>query len=158
MEIHALSTFSGVLYKIHAVRHHEGMTNTDEGFPERFSDALVSEIKAEMGRQSLSSRGLGRLIGKSSQYMSDRLDGGNTKTGKRVVMNVWDLAAIAAALGLTESELVNRAEAVAIGRVTPLGRGVGRSSKDLETATLDITKIAASTDNTPIDPSRGEAD
>lgn len=75
--------------------------------------ALLSEIKAEMGRQSLSSRALGRLIGKSSQYMSDRLDGGNAKTGRRVMLNVWDISAIAKALGLTEVELITRAENVA---------------------------------------------
>lgn len=87
------------------------MTETE--FAERFSDALVSEIKAEMGRQSLSSRALGRLIGKSSQYMSDRLDGGNTKTGRRVILNVWDISAIAKALGISEIELIQRADNVA---------------------------------------------
>lgn len=87
------------------------MTETE--FAERFAAALVSEIKAEMGRQSLSSRALGRLIGKSSQYMSDRLDGGNTKTGRRVILNVWDISAIAKALGISEVELMQRAENVA---------------------------------------------
>jgi hypothetical protein len=87
------------------------MTETE--FAERFSDALVSEIKAEMGRQSLSSRGLGRLIGKSSQYMSDRLDGGNVKTRRRVILNVWDISAIANALGISEIELIQRADNVA---------------------------------------------
>lgn len=98
------------------------MTETE--FAERFSDALVSEIKAEMGRQSLSSRALGRLIGKSSQYMSDRLDGGNVKTGRRVILNVWDISAIGKALGLSEIELVTRAENVALGNVVhaPFGQ------------------------------------
>ena len=82
-------------------------------YAEIFAAALVSEVKAEMGRQSLSSRGLGRLIGKSSQYMSDRLDGGNVKTGRRVMLNIWDISAIAKALGLTEVELITRAENVA---------------------------------------------
>ncbi len=89
------------------------LTMTETEFAERFSDALVSEIKAEMGRQSLSSRGLGRLIGKSSQYMSDRLDGGNTKTGRRVILNVWDISSIATALGVSEIELIQRADNVA---------------------------------------------
>lgn len=84
-------------------------------YGERFSDALVSEIKAEMGRQDLSSRALGRLIGKSSQYMSDRLDGGSAKTGKRVLLNVRDLAAIAEALGMRSSDLTYRAHFVALG-------------------------------------------
>lgn len=110
------------------------MTNTDAEFPERFSEALVSEIKAEMGRQSLSSRGLGRLIGKSSQYMSDRLDGGNTKTGRRVVLTVWDLSAIALALGVSELDLVERADAVARGRVVRGRFGVGGSTEDQQHA------------------------
>lgn len=42
------------------------------------------------------------------------------------------------------------------GVVTQVDFGVGRSRKDLETAPLDSTKIAASKDNTPVDPSRGE--
>lgn len=86
---------------------------TDEDLAALFSDALISEIKAEMGRQSLSSRALGRLIGKSSQYMSDRLDGGNSKTGRRVILNVWDVSAITTALGISYVELVKRAEHVA---------------------------------------------
>ena len=103
---------------------------SENEFAERFSDALVSEIKAEMGRQSLSSRALGRLISKSSQYMSDRLDGGNVKTGRRVVLNVWDISAIAKALGLSEVELVARAEGVALGRVVHAPFGVRGSQED----------------------------
>lgn len=85
----------------------------DNDYSQRLSDALVSEIKAEMGRRDLSSRALGRLIGKSSQYMSDRLDGGNSKTGKRVVLNINDLYAIAGALGLGAPELMSRAAEIA---------------------------------------------
>ena len=83
---------------------------SEEEFAKRFTDCLISEIKAEMGRRDLSSRGLGRLIGKSSQYMSDRLDGGSSKTGQRVVLNVWDLVAISEALGIDATELTQRAE------------------------------------------------
>lgn len=78
-------------------------------YGEMFHDALVSEIKAEMGRRDLSSRALGRIIGKSSQYMSDRLDGGSSKTGKRVVLTVQDLADIAEALGVKAHDLTYRA-------------------------------------------------
>lgn len=108
-------------------------------YGERFSNALVSEIKAEMGRQDLSSRGLGRLIGKSSQYMSDRLDGGSPKTGRRVVLTVQDLAAIADALGLDTYELTLRAHEVALGvdrryssrdNVVTGRFGVGASAED----------------------------
>lgn len=86
-----------------------------QAYGELFSDALVSEIKAEMGRQGLSSRAVGRAIGRSSQYMSDRLDGGSAKTGRRVVLSVQDLAAIADALGLRATDLTLRAHFVAVG-------------------------------------------
>ena len=85
----------------------------DNDYAQRLSDALVSEIKAEMGRRDLSSRALGRLINKSSQYMSDRLDGGNSKTGKRVVLNINDLYAIAEALELDAADLMTRASDLA---------------------------------------------
>lgn len=125
MELHAVSTLPCILSKIHASVMMVPMTETE--FAERFSDALVSEIKAEMGRQSLSSRALGRLIGKSSQYMSDRLDGGNVKTGRRVILNVWDISSIAKALGLSEVELVSRAESVALGQVVRASFGRERN-------------------------------
>ncbi len=104
---------------------------TDNDFADRFAEALVSEIKAEMGRRSLSSRALGRLIGKSSQYMSDRLDGGNSKTGRRVVLSVWDVSAISHALDLGEITLVERAEAAASGSVVVGRFGVGAPLDDL---------------------------
>lgn len=84
-------------------------------YGESFSDALVLEIKGEMGKRNLSSRALGRLIGKSSQYMSDRLDGGSGRTGKRVQLNVVDLAAIAKVLGMNPTELTLRAHQIALG-------------------------------------------
>lgn len=80
------------------------------------SEALVLEIKAEMGRRDLSSRGLGRLIGESSQYVSMRLDGGNPRTGLRVPINVVDLFAIGSALEVEPTELLARAE-VAVDRM-----------------------------------------
>lgn len=87
--------------------------DVDNDYPQRFADAIVSEVKAEMGRRNLSSRALGRLIGKSSQYMSDRLDGGNSKTGKRVVLNVSDLYVIADAIGIDAADLTARADRIA---------------------------------------------
>lgn len=107
----------------------------DDDYSQRFSDALISEIKAEMGRRDLSSRGLGRLIGKSSQYMSDRLDGGNSKTGKRVVLNITDVMVIASALKVDATDLIERAEAAAVSSdnviVGRFGGGVGGSVDDL---------------------------
>lgn len=72
-----------------------------------------------MGRRDLSSRGLGRLIDKSSQYMSTRLDGGNPRTGERVPLGVGDLAAIADALGISLTDLVERAERAADAAIAP---------------------------------------
>ncbi|WP_120264969.1 hypothetical protein [Microbacterium sp. AG238] len=86
-----------------------------DNYGERFSEALVSEIKAEMGRRDLSSRKLGAMIGESSQYMSMRLDGGNPRTGERVTLNVKDLSAIAEALDLKVTDLTLRAHQRALG-------------------------------------------
>lgn len=130
-----------------------------DNYTQRLADALVSEIKAEMGRQDLSSRALGRMIGESSQYMSMRLDGGNPRTGERVTLNVRDLYAIASALNVEPLDLMSRAQRIASeqSNVKQFPRNVGgRPHTDLETVELDTTKLAASTDNTPIDPSRGE--
>ncbi|MBN9177659.1 MAG: hypothetical protein J0I43_09870 [Microbacterium sp.] len=90
------------------------MSDMIRGYADFFWDALVLEIKGEMGRRDLSSRGLGRRIGKSSQYMSDRLDGGSSKTGRRVVLSVWDLAAMSQAMSVSAAELAARAHEVAI--------------------------------------------
>ena len=155
MNFHALSSFPGNLTKIHAGRTLGGMASHD--YPQRFADALVSEIKAEMGRQGLSSRAVGRVIGKTSQYMSDRLDGGSPKTGKRTVLNAKDLAAIASALGLSEVELVTRAQAVARRSHLSPTNVSGPREDHLQTVELDAYALAATDDDTPIDPSRGEA-
>lgn len=85
----------------------------DEELAKRFSDAVVSEIKAEMGRQDLSSRGLAKLIGSNPQFISSRLDGGNPRTGERVILNIRDIIVIASALGIPWAELMTRAENVA---------------------------------------------
>lgn len=85
-----------------------------QAYLDRFADALVREIKAEAARRGFgSSRKLGEAIGKSSQYMSDRLDGGSSKTGKRVAINVSDLSRICAVLGVDAPTLVSRAEEAA---------------------------------------------
>lgn len=78
----------------------------------RFSAALVSEIKAEMGRRDLSQSALARLIGQNKQYVTTRLGAGNPRTGRRVEVNVPDLFAIAGALDLDPTELVGRAREV----------------------------------------------
>lgn len=113
MNRHAQSSESGRLTKNHADATLFDMTEQEAAqYAARFSRALVSEIKAEMGRQDLSSRALGRLIDRTSQYMSFRLDGGNPKTGERVPLNVEDLYAIASALGTDARDLMSRAATV----------------------------------------------
>jgi hypothetical protein len=133
------------LTDIHASASLGAMTKP---YGELFSDALVSEIKAEMGRRGLSSRGLGRLIDRSSQYMSDRLDGGSAKTGRRVVLSVQDLAAIAQAFEMQPSDLTLRAHFLALGgdaNAVPLLSGSnvipGRFGADQE-ASDDLDAVA----------------
>ncbi|MFF3029112.1 hypothetical protein [Microbacterium sp. NPDC057944] len=57
--------------------------------------------------------------------------------------------------GVDFAEIYRRATIRPIATVTPIN--VRRSSQYLESAELDITELAATTDNTPIDPDRGEA-
>jgi len=122
----------------------------DTDYPQNFSEALVSEIKAEMGRRDLSSRGLGRLIQKSSQYMSDRLDGGNSKTGKRVTLTITDLLAIAQALELEPTDLIVRAQRAI--EATPDNVVRGRFGADVGApAEDDLDAVARPTDPEPTD-------
>ncbi|KQW47574.1 hypothetical protein ASC77_14095 [Nocardioides sp. Root1257] len=113
-----------------------------------FSEALVSEIKAEMGRRDLSSRALGRLLGRSSQYMSDRLDGGNSKTGRRVTLTVKDLAAIAGVFELHPAELIRRAKEAADGREA--AQDGGRVVELPRSTPSDTEEVAAHDSSTPI--------
>ncbi len=85
----------------------------DPEYLQRFSDVLISEIKAEMGRRDLSLRGLASLMGVNPQYVSSRLGGGNPRTGKRVELTISDLAALADAMGLDPIDLVRRAREIA---------------------------------------------
>lgn len=83
----------------------------EEDYGQRLAAALVIEVKAAMVRAGISSsRALGRAIGQNSQYISNRLDGGNPRTGERVPLNVRDLADIGEVLGLPPHILVSRAE------------------------------------------------
>lgn len=82
-------------------------------YRERFSAALVSEIKADMGRRELSFRGLAALLGENPQYVTSRLGAGNPRTGKRVEMTVADLLVIASALGTTPNKMLDRAKLAA---------------------------------------------
>lgn len=77
----------------------------------RLSEALVSEIKSEMGRRDLSARGLAAIIGENPQYVTSRIGAGNPRTGKRVELTVADLATIAGAFDMEPIDLYNRAAA-----------------------------------------------
>lgn len=68
---------------------------------------------------------------------------------------VGEVGQIAAALGTTASAVISEAESSNVVQMSRRNVG-GRPHTDLETVELDTTKLAASTDNTPIDPSRGE--
>jgi DNA-binding Xre family transcriptional regulator len=84
------------------------MTEVPNDAYDALNDALVVEIKALMARRGVSSsRALGDLIGMSSQAVSMRLDGGNSKTGKRVQLSTTDLARIAEALSVAPDELLH---------------------------------------------------
>lgn len=90
------------------------MTPAPSGdFLSRLADALVSEIKSEMGRRDLSARGLAALIGENPQYVTSRIGAGNPRTGKRVPITVSDLAVIAGAMDLDALELLAAARTVA---------------------------------------------
>ena len=79
----------------------------------RLSKALVSEIKSEMGRRSLSARGLAALIGENPQYVTSRIGAGNPRTGKRVELTVSDLVTIAGVFEMDPVDLFRRAVDVA---------------------------------------------
>lgn len=83
------------------------------GYLDRFRAALISEIKAEMGRRDLTNAALAALIGESKQYVGSRLGAGNPHTGRRVEVNVPDLYVIAGALDLDPRVLLDRAQAAA---------------------------------------------
>lgn len=81
----------------------------DDPTLDAFAQALVSEIKAEMGRRDLSSRGLAAKLGENPQYVTSRLGAGNPRTGKRVAITVTDMYAIARVLGLDPVVLMRTA-------------------------------------------------
>lgn len=80
---------------------------------DRFRSALVSEIKAEMGRRDLTMRSLAGLLGQNHQYVAWRLGAGNPRTGKRVELSGADLMVIASAFNLDPQQLLDRALAAA---------------------------------------------
>ncbi|WP_300680679.1 helix-turn-helix transcriptional regulator [Nocardioides sp.] len=81
----------------------------------RFEAALVMEIKAARARRGItSSRELAELLGENPQWVSNRLDGGNPRTGKRVAISVTDLMRIAEVLEMQPVDLIKAAEKAAL--------------------------------------------
>lgn len=80
---------------------------------ECFREALRMEIKAEMGRRSLSAHALAVLIGENPQYVNMRLLTGNKKTGRFVDLTVYDLAKICGALDVDMATVMLHARELA---------------------------------------------
>jgi transcriptional regulator with XRE-family HTH domain len=76
---------------------------------ERFRRALRLEIKAEMGRQSLSPHALAQRLGGNPQYVNQRILTPSKKTGRFVDISVSDLTAIAGALDVDPADLMRSA-------------------------------------------------
>ncbi len=65
--------------------------------------------------------------------------------------------AVSEAIGVLSDAALAHPDPARLARVTPLSRGdVGGAGDDLQTVPLDGAQLAATNDNTPIDPSRGE--
>ncbi len=93
------------------------MENPRNDRAERFSEAVAAEVRAELARrEGMSVRDLANLLGVNHNAINDRLNGRST-TGKKVPINVRDLADWSAALGLPpETFLVRAQEAIDTGR------------------------------------------
>jgi transcriptional regulator with XRE-family HTH domain len=66
-------------------------------------------------------------------------------------------AAVSEAIGILSDAAVAHPDRARLAQVTGLPRrDVGGAGEDLQTVPLDGARLAASTDNSPIDPSRGE--
>lgn len=66
-------------------------------------------------------------------------------------------AAVSEAIGILSDAAVAHPDRARLAQVTGLPRrDVGGAGEDLQTVPLDGAQLAASTDNSPIDPSRGE--
>jgi transcriptional regulator with XRE-family HTH domain len=67
-------------------------------------------------------------------------------------------AAVSDAIGILSDAAVAHPDRSRLARVTDLSRrDVGGAGEDLQTVPLDGARLAASTDDTPIDPARGES-
>ncbi len=66
-------------------------------------------------------------------------------------------AAVSDAIGVLSDAALANPDPARLAHVTPLSRGdVGGAREDLENVPLDGARLAATKDNTPIDPARGE--
>jgi transcriptional regulator with XRE-family HTH domain len=124
---------------------------TDELTP--FSKALLAEIDARRGggkRKTPTQEQMATAVGKTQPYVSARVNGEHP-------WSTEDLDKLAPLLGAADAfELIAAASARVSTDELSQRRNVRRSRKDLESAPLDSTQIAASKDNTPVDPERGD--
>lgn len=78
---------------------------------ERFAAAVAAEVRAELARrEGMSVRDFAALLGVNHNAVNDRLNV-NARTGKRVTINVRDLAEWSAALDLPPETFILRADA-----------------------------------------------
>lgn len=108
MNPHAESTDTRILTKNHAAATIAAMNARNRSERESLlTEGLVAKINAARAAAGYaSSRELARELGWSSQYISDRLDGGNPRTGRRKALTALDLAQLAQALDLDPVELM----------------------------------------------------
>ncbi|MGN7977380.1 helix-turn-helix domain-containing protein [Microbacterium sp. 22195] len=120
------------------------------GFARAVADAFAHVIED----RGISKRELARLVGRSNNYIAMRFR-------YEAAFTLTDVDEICSALGLNAGSFI---AGVAVPTSTPVSldsrreaRVRGARQDDLATVKLDAEGLAASTDNTPIDPERGGA-
>lgn len=76
--------------------------------PQQLADSVASEVRAELGRRSMSARDLAEATGLTHTYINARLTKRNPKTGLLTPLNMRDLSDFGGALDLHPSEFVLR--------------------------------------------------
>ena len=134
-------------------RYTKRMGRKPVGTAGQFAQYVADEVRRliESDGGDSSGRYLQRAIGRSHTYWEDRL---NYSTP----FNVNDVEQIATHFGMTPLQLIEDAVNESLQDATVIDINVRGSRKtDLSTVPLDLNKLAASTDDTAIDPSRGES-
>lgn len=74
--------------------------------PDALADLVAREIRAEMGRQHISTAKLARLIGRGEMYVRRRVD--PVPNTERVILRLDDVEAIAVALNVPVALLLGQ--------------------------------------------------